>query len=189
MKKVKQEDVKQENIEEIKNEELIDIAKIEKELQLQTSMPQEDKNIIKKKLVPNILICIILILYYIFIELGFTNIETNNYIIDLKVFSGVFLVISIYLFEKSYKNDSGSTAIYGIEMLILSIFNFVAIYMYYSVSNKFEMGVFAFAIFVAVYYMLKTIILYIKKKKEYFFERSDIKKIVSSKKIKKERGI
>lgn len=165
----------------------IDIEEIQNELEQHNQISPEDNNKIKHGVLPNIIIALILTVFYIFIELGFKNIETINYIVDLKVFSGICLIISIYLFEKAYKNEKLSSTVYAIEMLVLSIFNFALIYIYYAMNSKYEMIVFGFTVFEAVYYLTKTIVMYIKKKKEYFFEKSDIKEITSKK--RKKEGI
>src|SRR5574344_666501 len=169
----------QEEIEETEKKEVIiqeiDIQEIQNKIEMCNKIPAEDNKKIKHKVVPNIMIALVLTVFYIFIELGFKNIETINYIVDLKVFSGIFLVISIVLFEKAYKNEKVTTIFYAIEMLVLSIFNFALIYIYYATHSNYEMIVFGFTVFEAVYYIIKTIIMYIKNKKDYFFEKSDIK--------------
>lgn len=167
-----------EEAEELEVEE-INIEQIQKEIEQHNKISLAEKIKIKRKIIPNIVIALILTAFYIFIELGFKNIETINYIVDLKVFSGMFLAIAIYLFEKAYKTEDSGKSLYGIEMLITSIFNFALVYIYYAQFTRYEIIVFAFAIFTAVYYIIKSIILYIKKKKEYFFEKSDIKEITS----------
>ena len=49
---------------------------------------------------------ILVVLYFIFLNLGFKNIEKNIFATDLKVFSITILVISIFIFERAYKNKS-----------------------------------------------------------------------------------
>lgn len=185
--KTKRADIQKEKTDEKETEEVleteyveeIDIKQIEQEIEQHNKISSVESKKIKRMIIPNIVIAIILTLFYIFIELGFKNIETINYIVDLKVFSGIFLAMAIYLFEKSYKNEDSKKSIYGIEMLILSIFNFALVYIYYTLNQRFEIIVFSFSIIVVIYYIMKSIILYIKKKKEYFFEKSDIKEIIS----------
>lgn len=164
----------------------IDIKDIEKALIENKEIPKEEKNKINKKVVPNIIIGIILTVLNIFIIMGFKNIEGNNFIVDLKVFSGTFLAISIILFEKAYKMDDVNIAIYGIEMTVISIFNFALVYVYYTYYDNFKLVVFVSIILMILYYLIKSLIIYLKQKKIYLFEKSDITKIVKKEKRRNE---
>lgn len=163
---------KAENAEE-KNavREEVNLEKIKQKIEENNKIPEEHNKTIKKLIFPNIFIALIITVFYIFLELGYTNIESVSYIIDLKVFSGMFLAIAIYLFEKAYNKDDSSVALYGIEMLMLSIINFSLVYIYYAWKAKFQLIVFAFAILVFVYYCIKSIAIYIKQKKQYVIEK------------------
>ncbi len=163
----------------IENKSEINFEHIKNEIESHNKIPLEEIIKIKRKVIPNIIIALSLILFYIFIELGYKNIEAINYILDLKVFSGTFLITSIYLFEKAYKLEEFKKMVFGIEMLIISIFNLSLIYLYYAYSSSFERIVLIFGLTIAVYYFIKSIIIIVKNKKQYFFEKSDIKKIVS----------
>lgn len=175
------EDIVENEIKEqiVENNNEINFEHIKNEIESHNKIPLEEIIKIKRKVIPNIIIALSLILFYIFIELGYKNIETINYVLDLKVFSGIFLITSIYLFEKSYKLDEFKKMVFGIEMLIVSIFNLSLIYVYYAYSRSYESIVFIFALIIGIYYFIKSITIFLKNKKEYFFEKSDIKKIVS----------
>lgn len=162
------EDVKAKDIELV---EEINIEEIKEKIQNQNKIPEEKHKTIKKNIIPNIGIVLILTIFHIFLKLGFTNIEGSNYVTDLKVFSGIFLIIAIYLFENAYNKDNSKLAIYGIEALILAIFNFSLVYIYYAWIAKYQLVVFLFAILVCIYYSIKSIVIYIKMKKEYVIEK------------------
>ena len=76
----------------------------EKEIIKKKRLPQEIKDEIYKKVFYNIFFAIGIIIYFMFLNLGFYNIEKNIFIQDAYVFSIVILVLSIILFEKSYRN-------------------------------------------------------------------------------------
>lgn len=169
--KIEQNNVEDDEIKSIELVEEINIDEIKEKIENQNKIPEEKHATIKKNIVPNIGIALIVTIFHIFLELGFTNIEGSNYVIDLKVFSGIFLIIAIYLFEKAYNNEDSKLAVYGIESLVLSIFNFSLVYIYYAWIAKYQLVVFLFAILVCIYYSIKSIVIYIKKKKEYVIEK------------------
>lgn len=154
------------------------LEKIKKEINKQTKMPEEQKKKINKKIFQNIAIAIGIIIYFIFINLGFHNIEENTYLTDLNVFSAVTIGITIILFEKAYKKDSGEVAIYGIEMLILSVSTLLTNYIYKIHNYKFVYIITSIAMLFAIYYVGKSIVIYVKMKNKALKKASDIHKIV-----------
>lgn len=151
---------------------------IEKEINKQTKIPNEKKKKINKKIFQNIVMAIGIIIYFIFINLGFSNIEKNTYLTDLKVFSVVTIGITIILFEKAYKKDSGEITICGIEMLIISICTLLTSYVYKIYNKKFIYIFTSVAMLFAVYYVGKSIVIYVKMKNKALKKASDIHKIV-----------
>lgn len=154
------------------------LEKIKKEINKQTKMPKEQKKKINKKIFQNIAIAIGIIIYFIFINLGFHNIEENTYLTDLNVFSAVTIGITIILFEKAYKKDSGEVAIYGIEMLLLSVSTLLTNYIYKIYNSKFVYIIASIAMLFAIYYVGKSIVIYVKMKNKALKKASDIHKIV-----------
>ena len=121
---------------------------------------------------------IVVIVYFMFINLGFNNIEESTYLTDLKVFSMITIGITIILFEKAYKKDSGELTISGIEMLIIAISSLLTNYIYKIYNAKFIYIVTCIAMLFAVYYVGKSIVIYVKMKNKALKKASDIHKIV-----------
>lgn len=71
----------------------------------------------RKDMIRNILICIILNIYFLFIGLGVKTIPVTEYIMDLKTFSIFTVIIAVVIFEKAYKKDEDYLAIHGLEMV------------------------------------------------------------------------
>ena len=115
--------------------------------------------------------------YFIFLNLGQMNIKTDIYQTDLKVFSITSLLISIVLFEKAYKKDSGEIAIYGIETLILAIITLTLIYINLMFSSRYVFIVNSISCIFAIYYLIKSVIIYIKKRKKCYID--DMKEIIN----------
>lgn len=173
-KKTKKELIVKKNNEEFDKQKL---EKIEEEIKKQTTISEEKKKKINKKLFKNIIIAIVIVLYFTFINLGFYNLEPSKFLVDLQVFSILSIGITIIIFEVAYKKDSGELAIYGIEALVLSICTLLTIYvgMYY--RNKFSYIINTVSMLFAIYYVAKSIIIYTKMKKKALKRASDIDKI------------
>lgn len=174
-----QEETKKELIVKENPKELdeVKLEKIEEEIKKQTTIPEEKKLKINKRIFQNIILAIIIVLYFIFINLGFYNIEPSKFIKDLQVFSIITIGITIIIFEKAYKKDSGELAIYGIESLILSICTLLTIFIGINYNNKFSYIINTIAILFATYYVGKSIVIYIKLRKKALKRVSDIDKI------------
>ena len=97
--------------------------------------------------------------------------------IDLQVFSGVTLGIAIIIFEKAYKNDSSEYAIHGIETLFLAIVTLISIYVLSKYEEKF-VAIIAFVCYMfAIYYVGKSIVIYLKMRQKALKRTNDIRKI------------
>lgn len=162
------------NKEEFNKEKL---EKIEEEIKKQTTIPEEKKKKINKRIFQNILIAIIIVVYFAFINLGFYNIKPAKFLIDLQVFSILTLGITIIIFEVAYKKDNGEHAIYGIESLILSICTLLTIYVGIYYNSKFSYIINIISMLFAIYYVGKSIIIYIKMRRKALKRVSDIDKI------------
>lgn len=176
-----------EKIEELENEPIEvkktelnkeKMEKIENEINKQTKLPEETKRKINAKVFKNIVAAIIVVLYFIFINLGYKNIEADIYLTDLKVFSAVAIGITIVLFEKAYKKDSDEIAKSGIEMLVISIATFLTIYVYKIYNSKFIYIMASMGMLFAIYYVAKSIKIYVKMKKTALEKANDVRKIV-----------
>lgn len=154
------------------------LEKIQKEINKQTKLSKDEKKKINKKIFQNIVMAIGIVVYFIFINLGFNNIEESTYLTDLKVFGAVAIGITIILFEKAYKKDSGELTIYGIEMLIIAICTLLTNYIYKFHYSKYIYIITSIAMLFAVYYVGKSIVIYVKMKNKALKKASDIHKIV-----------
>ena len=116
----------------------------------------------------NIAIAIVMVVFLNFIILGFINIENSVFLVDLKVFAVSILAIAIGVFEYAYKKDSGKIAIYGIETLILAFAMLAFIYLDIMCHSNFVIITVLITYTTAIYYTVKSIIIYQKMKKQYY---------------------
>ena len=161
------------------------IEKIEDEITKKTTMPDNLKGKVRKEIFINILLAIGIVVYFIFIVLG--SLDTTKAVrsIDLKIFSLILLSISIILFEVAYKKDSGKLAINGIEVLIVAIITLFLPYIVFELDSKHQKYYILSSAIIAIYYIIKAIVIMNKAKSLYKKQESDIKEITKneSKKI------
>lgn len=161
------------------------VENIEKEIKSKKKLPKEEAAKINKKVFENIGIAIVIMLYFIFMNLGFINIERNVYYTDLKVFSGTLLVIAILLFERAYKKENSNLCIHGIEALLLGLVTMFLVYACITTPLPYVYIVLSFSYIFSAYFIAKAIIIYVRMKKQYIASLSDIKEIVKKEKPSK----
>lgn len=161
------------------------IERIEEEINQKTKLPNEVKEKIKKEVFTNIVIASIAILYLIFIILGSEGSTKNVRTTDLNIFCMLFLGVAIYLFEIAYRKDNGKLAMYGIESLVVAIFTLFLPYIIFELNEKNKEYYLTATIFVASYYILKSLTVSIKTKNKHMnINISDVKEIVKKEKTK-----
>lgn len=157
----------------------ISLKEIKKTMQEKQSLPKEESNKINRYLFQNIMVAIAIIVYFIFLNLGKQNIQLNVYVTDLKVFGMCILLLAIMLLEKAYKDDSGRLAVFGIEMIVLSLTTISLIYVDLMLSSRYSVILTSISYIFAIYYLIKSVVIYLKKRKKYFVD--GMKEIIKDK--------
>ena len=131
-----------------------------------------------KEIYLNILKAIIIVSYFLVLNMAYTNVNSEYMEIGIKCFTMLFLFIAIYIFERAYKKDDGKLAIQGIEILILAIYTLTTDH----ITNKFRFNFKSYSLVAsymyAIYFILKSIVVYTKGRKELVKNLSDIREIV-----------
>ena len=149
-----------------------------KEIAIEEPVKANTKKIYKK-VFANIILGIVVTLYFIGIGIGFLNIDGPTFITDLKVFSLSILAIAIILFEFAYGKDDDKTALYGVEMLFVAIMSLVLLYTCILHKDKFIAVANIVACIGVLYYLVKSISIYIREKLKWKKTISDVKEIVA----------
>ena len=167
----------------IKTKEIEELAKLKQ----QKSLSEEKRQEIKKIAYNNFINAISILIFLITLMVIPLFTEQKIVILIYKISSIIILLFSIFLIEKAYKKDDGMVAISGIEILILSVIVLYAPYGFVKLQSNFLQ---LSGTYYAIYYIIKTITLYISEKKKYLAIVSDIPEIVkreSKDKIKIEK--
>lgn len=140
-----------------------------------------------KSICINILKAIIVIFYFLILNLVSTKVNAELFRRGIQICTMAFLFVAIYIIEKAYKEDNGIKAIDGIEVLVLS----TAVLTLEYITNRFNFQFNSYSSTVsyvfAIYFVLKSIVIYTKGRKEVEKSLSDIEEIVKKEEpVKKE---
>lgn len=153
-------------------------------------MNAKNKNIDEKymnKLYLNILKAVIIVFYFLILNLTYENISAEHLETGIKILTMIFLFISIYLIEKAYKKDNGDLALSGIEILILSAYTLTTKYITTKYNLNFKIYSLISSYVSAIYFVFKSIVIYTQGRKKLAENLSDIREIVKKEEpIKKE---
>ena len=161
-----------------KAETKANIENLSKVIENNKKIPKNIKDKINAKRFENIIFGIVILFYLVALNLGKTNIPTENYLLDLRVFSILFLFATIILFEIAYKKDKSDLWLHGAELMAVMIFTTYLIYLYSIYYNTFQSIVFLVATVFFIYYVVKIIIMKKRIIKEYNKSLVDIGEIV-----------
>ncbi len=165
----------------IDNEQII----LEKEM-AKKKVPKEVSQGILKKIFKNLILAIVVMAYFIACNILYTQLNLDRMELITKAISGVFLVVSIVLFELAYKRDSGTLTITAIELLILSIHALFIHHVITIYQFNYQTYILTSSYIFAIYYVLKSIIIYTKARRKYVKSLSDISEIVKEEPVIKE---
>ena len=147
---------------------------------------KENNKMIRKKVFENLIIAIAMMLYFILINFSYLRMEEDMLLKGLKIASLIVLLLTIIIFEIAYHKDSGKIAIHGIETLILAFHTLTIWHIVNKLNISFETYILFSNYAFAIYYILKSILIYTNEKRKYLKSLSDIHEIVSKEPIKKE---
>lgn len=147
---------------------------------------KENNKIIRKKIFENLIIAVAIMLYFILINFSYIRIDEAIMLNGIKIVSLIILLLSIAIFEIAYHKDSGKIAIYGIEILVLAFHSLTIWHVVNKMNISFQTYILFSTYSFAIYYVLKSILIYTKEKRKYLKSLSDIHEIVSKEPIKKE---
>jgi len=162
---------------------------IEQEIEQKKKLPEEIRKKIFKKTFVNYIVSSAVLVYVLAIMLGNRYLEQDVFVLISRILVFVTLLTTIVLFEISYKRAdktySGTLAMYGIELLVLTVFTLFIPHIFYELSQTMETNIIVGAIYsVLYYYFIKTIAIYKYEEKKHKETLSDVKDIVKKEKKK-----
>jgi len=154
-----------------------------KKKKIDNKLPNE----IIDKIFYNILIAIILMIYFFILNIAYNRMALERLEKDIQIFAGFFMIVGLFFLEKSYKKDDGLKAIRAIEFLIISFHSLAIMHVIKKYKFDFQIYLATCSYIFAIYYTFKSIIIYTKGRKQLLNSLSDVKDIVKKEEpVKKE---
>lgn len=119
-----------------------------------------------KEAIKNISIGCGIIIYFAILLFGKGKISYIDYIKALKVVIICDLISSLILLEVAFSKDKFNIGLHGIEMAFVGGFTIFILDLYSKMVSNFNVLFSIIIVFVTVYYMVKSTIIAVKKKKE-----------------------
>lgn len=154
------------------------IKKLDERIKQEKIIPQEYKTKMRKQFLANIAIASMMIVWLIAMNILFSQVETVIYMNLLKVASIMIAFVSIIFFEMGYKKDSEKTFLHGVEVLIFAMVVLFSIYMYFIFFDRYNQILTYLTVAIAIYYIVKIMVIRHRMKKQYYKDHNDIKEIV-----------
>lgn len=156
----------------------METSTVVEELATKVKVPKEVKEGIYDKLFKNVCIAIVVLLYFMFLNMGYIAENIGIFENDLHTFAGILIISTIVVFEIAYRRDSSDIALVGVELLCVSVITLFMpyVYLHRGVLLKFIYSI--FSLYMTVYYLVKCLVIYVIEVKKYRANLSDIKEIV-----------
>ncbi len=153
-------------------------TKMVEEITQKRKMTQKVKDGLHQRIFHNCLLAIGVMLYICLIDAVYIYAKQEVVSIAFKIFPMIAIFTTVVLFEIAYRKENGKMAIVGIELLVMSILVLYIPQIYQNLDKKFCVQLTFIPIFFAIYYVAKSIVIYIKTEKNYQNNLSDVKEIV-----------
>ena len=135
-------------------------TKMVEEITQKRKMTKDVKEVLIKKIFYNLLLSIGIMIYMCIVYFSYIHYSGMNYEILIRIISILAIVLTIAIFEFSYRKDSGEFAINGIELLVSSVIVLYMPKMFTNLDKLFSQIFLLSPVYCAIYYVGKSIVLY-----------------------------
>lgn len=149
-------------------------------------VPKQVSQEILKKIFKNLILAIVVMLYFISCNIIYTQVEWNQMELITQSISGAFLLASLISFEFAYKRDSGTLTMTAIELLVLAIHALFIDHVVTIYQFNFRTYLITSSCIFVIYYALKSTVIYTRARMKYLKSLSDISEIVKDEPVIKE---
>ena len=148
---------------------------------LGTKVSKEQKKGVVKEVLTNIVYAVLMIAYLFLVMKGSFNIGSDYFEKDIKIITLSILAIGITILEVSYKKDNTKIAMHGVEVIVFAASNLCLIYVIKLYFDRLTNIITYLEIAVALYYVVKSLIISIRSVNKYKKNNNDIREIVKKK--------
>lgn len=152
--------------------------KMVEELTEKRKLTSKVKTTLNKEIFINIIVAILIVTYYMILNIIYLNTDSNLANNITKIFSLVAIAITVFVFEFAYRKDSLKIMIFGIELFVCSVIILCIPKIYKQLYNIKKIIFLFFPLFCVIYYFLKSWLIYKKIKFNYQNNLSDVREIM-----------
>lgn len=142
-------------------------------------------NIMAGDILANLAYSSMIMIYFMFFNIQYEAVSEPILIKFINISSITFLLLAIVIIEVAYNKDDDSALLYGIEFIALAVFTLLIKHMTKLLECGTQTYILVGSYLFAIYYMLKSSIMYTREKQEELRQCSDIREIVKEEPIKK----
>lgn len=154
-------------------------TEVEIKEKLDIFIPKDVMSTIHTKIFKELLMGILVFIYYILIDLLFLKGNENVFIKSLNIATVFFTILAIVLFEIGYRKKEDNIFIRGIEISALALITLFMPYVYLKRGKTFISLYSLSCLYISVYYAIKALIIYVNEVRKYRQGLSDIKEILT----------
>lgn len=144
------------------------------------------KNNISLNVYKNIIIALVIMVYFIGINTMYYKLENGQLFNFLKIISMLILFVGIIVLEIAFRKDNGRLGINAIEIIAIAGHTLSTAHIVELQKFKFANYILLSSYVFSIYYLFKALVIYTKEKRDYLNSLSDIKEIVANDPIKKD---
>lgn len=148
------------------------------EIEEKRKLPKKVKDNISTNIFQDLVVAIIIMLYFCIINFSYYHFESNVFEENMKYFALAIIVLTVIAFEISYRKNSIKLLIIGLELFACGVLSLYIPYIFLHSNSAFRISIMILPVFLIIYYALKSFIIFKGKQLEYRNNLSDIKEIV-----------
>ena len=148
------------------------------EIEEKRKLPQTLKDNISTEIFQNILAAIIIVAYLCTINIIYYKLANNMFEEYMKYFALGIILITIIVFEISYRKNSLKFCFIGIELLICGVLSLYIPYIYLHTTTALRCTIMILPVGLVMYYGIKSLIIFKQKQLNYQNNLSDVKEIL-----------
>lgn len=148
------------------------------EIEEKRKLPKNVKDEIVVKIFHTLIVAIIIILYFLTVNLFYYNFEAVQFENYMKYYALIIIIATVVMFEVGYRKNSMKFAVIGIELLACGILSLYIPYIFLHTTKMLRLSIMILPIPILGYYMIKSLVIFKKDQFHYQNNLSDIKELV-----------
>lgn len=148
------------------------------EIEEKRKLPKKIKDNISTNIFEDLIVAIIIMLYFCIINFSYYNVESHIFEENMKYFALIIVILTVIAFEISYRKNSIKVLIIGLELFSCAILSLYIPYIFLHATSAVRISIMILPAFLIIYYAIKSFIIFKSKQLQYRNNLSDIKEIV-----------